>query len=118
LGKTGLRCQWQIKQGGFGAAVEKIEEQRKPDDFFGYRKPAAKPKMPQVRILSSGPKKQNPLLWVLLLSVGWAGFEPIAVELSGGQFLPPVQTLVATLIFATRKCISNPVIQTKTHNIY
>ena len=29
--------------------------------------------------------------------------EPIAVELSGGQFLPPVQTLVATLIFAKGK---------------
>ena len=28
------------------------------------------------------------------------GHEPIAEELSGGQFLPPVQTLVATLIFA------------------
>ena len=28
-----------------------------------------------------------------------AGREPIAVELSGGQFLPPVQTLVATFIF-------------------
>ncbi|MBQ8358312.1 MAG: hypothetical protein IJX37_00140 [Oscillospiraceae bacterium] len=28
-----------------------------------------------------------------------AGLEPIAVELSGGQFLPPVQTLVATIIF-------------------
>ena len=28
------------------------------------------------------------------------GREPIAEELSGGQFLPPVQTLVATLIFA------------------
>jgi len=27
------------------------------------------------------------------------GLEPIAVELSGGQFLPPVQTLVATIIF-------------------
>ena len=40
------------------------------------------------------------------------GFEPIAAELSGGQFLPPVQTLVATLIFAERKCISNPVIRT------
>jgi len=26
------------------------------------------------------------------------GLEPIAVELSGGQFLPPVQTLVATMI--------------------
>ena len=29
-----------------------------------------------------------------------AGFEPIYMELSGGQFLPPVQTLVATSIFA------------------
>ena len=29
-----------------------------------------------------------------------SGLEPIAEELSGGQFLPPVQTLVATLIFA------------------
>ena len=28
------------------------------------------------------------------------GIEPIAEELSGGQFLPPVQTLVATSIFA------------------
>ena len=28
------------------------------------------------------------------------GIEPIAVELSGGQFQPPVQTLVATIIFA------------------
>ena len=31
------------------------------------------------------------------------GFEPIAVELSGGQFLPPVQTLVAT-IFGGQPC--------------
>ena len=29
---------------------------------------------------------------------GGKGLEPIAVELSGGQFLPPVQKLVATLI--------------------
>ena len=28
------------------------------------------------------------------------GIEPIAVELSGGQFLQPVQTLVATSIFS------------------
>ena len=28
------------------------------------------------------------------------GLEPIAVELSGGQFLPPVQKLVATIISA------------------
>jgi len=31
------------------------------------------------------------------------GLEPIAVELSGGQFLPPVQTLVATSIFCHRQ---------------
>ena len=30
------------------------------------------------------------------------GLEPIAEELSGGQFLPPVQTLVATLIFCLK----------------
>ena len=42
-----------------------------------------------------------------------AGLEPIAVELSGGQFLPPVQKLVATLIFARptqgQTCKSSPV---------
>jgi len=27
-------------------------------------------------------------------------FEPLAVQLLGGQLLPPVQKLVATLIFA------------------
>ena len=32
-----------------------------------------------------------------------AGLEPIAEELSDGQFLPPVQKLVATLIFACGK---------------
>ena len=62
LGKTALRCRWQIKQSGFGAAVDKIKEKRKPADFIGHRKPAARPKMPQVRILSSGPKARNPLL--------------------------------------------------------
>ena len=30
------------------------------------------------------------------------GLEPIAVELSGGQFLQPVQTLVATIICSQR----------------
>ena len=48
LGKTGLRCRWQIKQDGFGAAVDKIEEMHKPEDFVGHRKPAAKPKMPLI----------------------------------------------------------------------
>ena len=72
------------------------------------------PKMPQVRILSSGPFSYKlPLRQFVAESVYIAGFEPIAVELSGGQFLPPVQTLVASSIFAKRKCISNPVIRTK-----
>ena len=37
-------------------------------------------------------------LFSFLFSQG-AGLEPIYMELSGGQFLPPVQTLVATTIF-------------------
>jgi len=32
--------------------------------------------------------------------LGVVRFEPLAVQLSGGQLLPPVQKLVATLIFA------------------
>ena len=56
MGKNALRCQWQIKQGVLGAAVDKIEELRKPDDFIGHRKPAVKPRMLQVRVLSLGPK--------------------------------------------------------------
>jgi len=55
LGQNTLRCRWQIKQGVLCAAVDKIKDQRKPPDFIGHRKPAAKPKMPQVQILSSGP---------------------------------------------------------------
>ena len=56
LGQNALRCQWQIQQSVLCAAVDKIEEKRKPEDFIGHRKRAVKPKMPQVRILSSGPK--------------------------------------------------------------
>ena len=59
MGKMLVRCRWQMKDKHFGAVVDKIEEQRKPEDFIGHHKPAAKPKMPQVRILSSGPHKEN-----------------------------------------------------------
>ena len=31
------RCLWQMKRAERVAAVEKIEEKRKPDDFFGHR---------------------------------------------------------------------------------
>ena len=37
------------------------------------------------------------------------GIEPIAVQQSGGLLLTPVQTLVATIISARRKCKSIPV---------
>ena len=40
LGNTYDRCRWQIKVICVGAAVEKIEEQRKPDNFFVNCKPA------------------------------------------------------------------------------
>ena len=66
LGQNALRCRWQMQQSVLRAAVDKIEEQRKPEDFIGHRKPAAKPKMPQVRILSSGPRKENCPLWAVL----------------------------------------------------
>ena len=45
------------------------------------------------------PKKDTTLLGGVFF-YGNNGLKPIAVELPGGQFLPPVQTLVATIIFA------------------
>ena len=36
-GERSERCLWQIQRGERVAAVEKIEEKRKPDDFFGHR---------------------------------------------------------------------------------
>ena len=38
LGNARDRCRRQMKGAGVGAAVEKIEGKRKPDDFFGHRK--------------------------------------------------------------------------------
>ena len=37
MGERAERCQWQEKRGERVAAVEKIEEKRKPEDFFGHR---------------------------------------------------------------------------------
>ena len=37
-GERAERCRWQMKRGERVAAVEKIEEKRKPEDFFGHRK--------------------------------------------------------------------------------
>ena len=39
LGQITERCLWQIQRGDLCAAVDKIEDKRKPDDFIGYRKP-------------------------------------------------------------------------------
>ena len=52
-----LRCRWQMQQGHWCAAVDKIEEQRKPEDFIGHRKPESsstkKPRTPTGFRLSS-----------------------------------------------------------------
>ena len=40
---AGKACERRLRRNqraGFGAAVEKIEDQRKPEDFFGHRKRA------------------------------------------------------------------------------
>ena len=62
LGQTRERCRRQIKRVRLCAAVGKIEEMRKPDDFSVYRKPAAEPRMPRVRVSPLGPKVQIPLM--------------------------------------------------------
>lgn len=62
-------------------------------------------------ILSVGAKKDTVAsATVSFLLQVTDGLEPIAAEVSGGHFLQPVQTLVATLIFSPkeRKCISSP----------
>ena len=63
----------------------------------------------QVRVLLSPPKKDTPLLGGVFF-YGNNGLEPIAVELPGGQFLPPVQTLVATIVFARKGKNANRVL--------
>jgi len=42
LGERGERRQWREERPERSAAVEKIEEKRKPDDFFGHRKPGCR----------------------------------------------------------------------------
>ena len=37
-GNACSRRRWRIQRAGVGAAVEKIEEKRQPEDFFGHRK--------------------------------------------------------------------------------
>ena len=42
---AGIACErvrWTKQRAGDGAAVEKVEEKRKPDDFFGHRKRGCK----------------------------------------------------------------------------
>ena len=36
-GERSERCRWQIQRAERVAAVDKIEDQRKPDDFIGHR---------------------------------------------------------------------------------
>jgi len=46
-------------------------------------------------------QKPHPNGWGFLFGFD-GGREPISMELSGGQFLPPVQKLVATYIYLSR----------------
>ena len=48
LGQIAERCQWQMQRGYLGAAVEKIKDQRKHDDFFGHRKPGDQSNGPHI----------------------------------------------------------------------
>ena len=47
-----LRCLWQMQQRHWCAAVGKIEEQRKPEDFSGHRKPDSSSTAETASILS------------------------------------------------------------------
>jgi len=58
LGKRADRCRWQGEGGERSAAVEKIEDRRKPEDFFGYRKPAQSDN-PEVVGSSPSPATRN-----------------------------------------------------------
>ena len=59
-GERAERCQWQEKRGERVAAVEKIEEKRKPEDFFGHRnrKPRALPRRCENGILCSKTRRE------------------------------------------------------------
>ena len=58
--------------------------------------------------MDAGTRQYKPWIGIHLFAL-LNKIEPIAVELSGGQFLQPVQTLVATSIFSRgRKCNSIP----------
>ena len=47
-------------------------------------------------------KKEKAFAFSFLFLMG-SGIEPIQMQMSGGHLLPPVQTLVATLIFSQRE---------------
>ena len=50
-----------------------------------------------------GQKTQSSICYSVFFIVSIIGLEPIAVEVSGGHFLQPVQTLVATIICSQRE---------------
>ena len=53
LGQIIERRLWRIQRDDLCAAVDKIEDQRKPEDFIGHRKPAVKPRMPRGVLFSA-----------------------------------------------------------------
>ena len=65
-GEWGKRCQWQIQRTEWVEAVEKIQELRKPADFFGHRnrtvdfakqKTEGENNYPSVNFVDSSPDK-------------------------------------------------------------
>ena len=59
---------------------------------------------------SSPTTKKTSSYELVFFVVGEDGLKPISMQLSGGQLLPPVQKLVATLIFAKGENVLEPVL--------
>ena len=58
-GERAERCRWQIQRGEGVAAVEKIEDKREPEDFFGNRN-----RMPQPTWLFRRKKRRTSMTGV------------------------------------------------------
>ena len=91
LGQNAERCQWQRKRGVLWAAVDKIEDQRKPDDFIGYRNLGDQSSFPFSRLFISYSiypgvaQLVARLLWELKHQIGSTtpnvGYSPVCSQL-------------------------------------
>ena len=78
LDKRGERCRWQMKRPERSAAVDKIEEKRKPKDFIGHRKPGCRndPEKPFGKESTGDPNKGDTQNQTLYMSVTKANTTP------------------------------------------